>query len=291
MNYLCKPGAGLRPAHYFFYEQNLSHSITWFEAVTENFFESPGRPRETLNKIRSDFPVALHGVSLNIASSDELDLDYLTSLKKIVDEIDPFLVSDHLCWTGLKHSNIHDLLPLPYTNEMLKLVVERVDQVQNFIGKPILLENASSYFSFKNSEMTEWEFFNQLMQKSGCNMLLDINNVYVSASNNGFNPYDYLDKINKDKVKQIHLAGYTDMGTYLFDTHSKPVYPAVWNMFASYIKKSPEVPFMIEWDDEIPEFPVFEQEIKKAISIWNQQNYSEVMPAPPAEHFHTEATL
>jgi uncharacterized protein (UPF0276 family) len=225
-----------------------------------------------LEKIREDHPVALHGVSMNLASSQKLDFNYLKKLKTLINEIQPFHISDHLCWTGSSQGNLHDLLPFPLTDESLDLITDRVSQVQDFLGQPMVVENVSTYMTFKQTSWLEWDFLNELCQRTGCGLLLDINNIYVSAKNHGFDPYQYLDAIPVQSVKQIHLAGYTDMGDFLFDTHSKPVYPEVWKLFSHYIAQAPEVPFMMEWDEDIPEFKVVEDEVKKAITIWKEHH-------------------
>ncbi len=265
----CRPGAGLRPVHYPELELSPPKVIKWFEALTENYLDTFGRPLQILEFIRKDFPVALHGVSLSIGSASGLNLAYLKKLKELLDIIDPFVFSDHLCWTADFANNTHDLLPLPYTDEALNLLVDRLDQVQNFVKRPMLFENPSTYISFKQSTYSEWDFMRILAERSGAKILLDINNVYVSATNHGYDPLTYLQGIPSYLVKQIHLAGFTDMGTYLFDTHSKPVFPKVWEMFKYFIKKDSSIPFMIEWDDEIPSLAGLEDELAKAVRIWH----------------------
>lgn len=265
----CRPGAGLRSVHYPELELRPPQVIKWFEALTENYLDTYGRPLQMLEFIRKDFPVALHGVSLSIGSASGLNWDYLKKLKEIIGIIDPFIVSDHLCWTADFANNTHDLLPLPYTDEALNLLIDRLDQVQNFLKRRILLENPSTYISFHHSTYTEWDFMRLVAERSGAKILLDINNVYVSASNHGFDPMLYMAAIPSSLVRQIHLAGFTDMGSYLFDTHSKPVFPKVWEMFKYFIKKDPNIPFMLEWDDEIPNLAGLEEELTKAVRIWH----------------------
>jgi uncharacterized protein (UPF0276 family) len=267
---VCNPGAGLRSVHYPELEKRPPRVIKWFEALTENYLDTFGRPFRILEFVRKDFPVAMHGVSLSIGSACGLNKEYLRKLKELIDVIDPVIWSDHLCWTASKDGNTHDLLPLPYNDETLQLLLDHIDEVQVFMKRTIALENPSSYLTFKNSTYTEWDFLRILAERSGAKILLDINNIYVSASNHGFDPYVYLNAIPSDLVAQIHLAGFTDMGTYLFDTHSKPVYKNVWQMFTHYIKCAPSIPFMIEWDDDIPDLNGLEEELSKAVEIWTK---------------------
>ena len=197
-----------------------------------------------LELIRKDYPVALHGVSLSIASTEGLRQYYLPNLRDLVERIHPFIVSDHLCWTGLQQRNLHDLLPIPFTYEALNLIVDHVDQVQTCLGRQILLENVSTYLRVPEADGAEWDFLNELANRSGCGLLLDLNNLYVNAKNHQFDPYIFLEAIPTHVIGQIHLAGYTDMGTHLFDTHSQPVYPEVWDLFSPLIARAPEVPVL-----------------------------------------------
>ena len=265
----CNPGVGLRSTHFPFLDTNPKTCIKWFEAVSENYMDSFGRPRLILNKIREQYPVALHGVSMNLLSTHGLNEAYLQSLKSLIDEIEPFIVSDHLCWTGTKPSNIHDLLPFPYTEESLKVVCQNIDHAQNKLGRNLVIENVSTYMTFKQSEFTEWDFLLEVTKRTDAKLLLDINNIYVSSYNHGFDPEKYINAIPTEIVSQVHFAGYTDIGDFLFDTHSKPVYPKVWELFKLFIERAPNVPFMMEWDEDIPEFPIVENEVKKAIAIWD----------------------
>lgn len=263
-------GVGLRPTHYPYLLEKPETVVQWFEVISENYMDTEGRPLVVLEKIRKDYPIALHGVSLSIGSPDPVNLDYLSALKKLVNRIDPFLISDHFCWTGAHGENAHDLLPIPLDRTNLDRVVGKVNQVQDFLQKEILLENASAYISFQDSVIPEWEFNKEVANRTGCGLLLDINNVYVTSFNFGLDPYIYLDNVPINKVGQIHLAGYSDMGKYLFDTHSKPVNQIVWDLYQYFIKKCPNVPVMIEWDQDIPDFPVLEAELTKAIQIRNE---------------------
>ena len=275
MSFSCLPGLGLRPSHYPYLEEHKSSSVKWFEAISENYMDSYGRPRQMLHKIRNDYDIALHGVSMSIASSDGLNENYLRSLKILVDELEPFIVSDHLCFTRVGKHYLHDLYPIPYNDEMLEIVVRNVDQVQSFLGRNILLENASTYFSFVQSDCSESEFLVSLCKRTDAKILLDINNVYVNSVNQEFNPREYLEQIPAQMVGQIHLAGFTDTGKFYFDTHSCSVCPEVWELFSFYIKACPQVPFMIEWDEDIPSFPDLEAELNKAISIWDSRHGTE----------------
>lgn len=266
----CDIGLGLRPDHYQHILENTDLNVRWFEAISENYMSTAGRPLAILEKIRSRYPIALHGVSMSLGSADPINPEYLKRLKNLINRIHPCRVSDHLCWTGVPHSNIHDLLPLPYTQEVIDHVVSKITRVQDQLQRSILIENVSSYVTYKHSEMTEWEFLNEITTRSGCQLLLDVNNVYVSAKNHNFDPKTFLDAIPADKVGQMHLAGFTDMGTHLFDTHSKPVYPEVWTLFEHVIQRMPDVAVMVEWDDDIPEYSVVEAEILKAQQIWRE---------------------
>lgn len=263
-------GVGLRTKHYPNLEERPQTKLDWFEVVSENHMNSKGRPWEILELMRRDYPVAFHGVSLNIGLKKEVDLNYLKKLKEMIGVFDPMIVSDHLCWTGLPSSNIHNLLPLPYNDESIQMVTTKLDQIQSYLGREIALENLSAYFEFKNSTYSESEFLNLVAQKSGCKLLLDINNVYVNSQNLGFDAKAFIDSIPPEKVAQIHLAGFTNMGDFLFDTHSKPVYPEVWELFHYAVKNLKEVPVLIEWDEDIPEFEVLENEAMKAKKIWEE---------------------
>jgi len=269
---ICQPGVGLRSTHFPFLENKPQLKVKWFEAVSENYMDSMGRPRQILQQLRNDYPIALHGVSMNLLSSTGTSDTYLQKLRSLCEEIEPFIVSDHLCWTGIKPSNIHDLLPFPYTKESLEIVINNIDHAQNKLGRSLVVENVSTYMTFKQSEFLEWDFVLEVIKRTDAKLLLDINNIYVSAINHHFNPLTYLDSIPQRIVAQIHLAGFTDMGDFLFDTHSKPVYPEVWELFSHYIAKAPHIPFMMEWDEDVPEFPIVENEVAKAIEIWKKHH-------------------
>lgn len=244
-------GLGLRKEHY---ESILADrpKVDWFEILTENYLVAGGKPLAYLERIRADYPMAMHGVSLSIGSTDPLDRAYLTQLKALIERVEPVWVSDHLCWTGVEGINLHDLLPLPYTEEALRHVVARVIQVQDFLGRRLLLENVSSYLSYPKAELTEWEFLRAVSEEADCLILLDLNNVYVNARNFGFDPLVYLAAIPPERVFQFHLAGHTDLGEVLIDTHDRPVRSEVWDLFTFAARRFGPVATMIERDAQIP---------------------------------------
>lgn len=247
-------GLGLR-SEYFEAVLADPPALDWFEITSENFMVAGGKPRHYLERIRERYPLVMHGVSLSIGSTDALDLDYLRALRQLAREIEPAWVSDHLCWTGVGGVNSHDLLPLPYNQEAIEHVVARVQQVQDFLGRELLLENLSSYVEFRDSDMPEWEFVAQVARRSGSRILLDINNVQVSARNHGFDPLDYLAGLPGDRIWQIHLAGHSDYGDYCIDTHDHEVPDAVWSLYESAIRRFGPISSMIERDDRFPPWP------------------------------------
>jgi len=244
-------GLGLRPPHYEAI-LNEPHDIDWLEIVTENYLGLGGKPLHYLDRIRAKFPVAMHGVSLSIGSTDPLDRGYLAQVRALADRIEPSWISDHLCWAGVEGVNLHDLLPLPYTEETLAVVVDRLGEVQDALGRRLVLENVSSYLTYRASEMTEWEFLREVAQRADCDILLDINNIYVSSVNHRFNPSTYLQAIPKARVRQFHLAGHSDMGGHLIDTHDAPIIAPVWELYREAVMRFGAVPTMIERDDNIP---------------------------------------
>jgi uncharacterized protein (UPF0276 family) len=244
-------GLGLRTPHYEAV-LNEPHAIDWLEVITENYLVPGGKPLAYLERIRERFPLVMHGVSLSIGSTDPIDVDYLAGVRALAARIEPHWISDHLCWTGIEGRNLHDLLPLPYTEEALALVVARVGQIQDALGRQILLENVSSYLTFHESEMSEWEFLGEVAERADCAILLDINNIYVSSVNHGFNPSTYLQAMPTDRVRQLHLAGHSDLGGHLIDTHDHPIVEPVWNLYCAAIAQFGAVPTMIERDDNIP---------------------------------------
>ena len=246
-------GLGLRPEHYEEIAANPGR-VSWFEALSENYMVPGGSPLHWLDRIRRDYPVALHGVSLSIGSIDPLDGRYLDDLKALADRVQPMWISDHLCFTGLRGVNMHDLLPLPYTEEALDHVAERVKRVQDHLGRRLVLENVSSYVTYAASELSEWDFITELSRRADCDILLDINNVYVSAFNHGFDAHAFLRAMPRERVRQFHLAGHTHKGSHIIDTHDHPIVPGVWELYAEAVRLFPGVPTMIERDAEIPPY-------------------------------------
>jgi len=245
-------GLGLRPVHYGAL-LGERHPVDWLEIISENYLVPGGQPLDFLERIRCRYPVVMHGVSLSIGGTDPLDRRYLADLRQLAGRVEPAWISDHLCWTGVSGRNVHDLLPLPYTEEALALVTARVGEVQDFLGRQILLENVSSYLAYRDSEMTEWEFVSEVARRADCALLLDINNIYVSAVNHGFDPLSYLRGVPRERVRQFHLAGHSDMNGHLIDTHDHPVAAPVWDLYAQAVEHFGPVPTMIERDDNIPE--------------------------------------
>lgn len=245
-------GLGLRIPHYEAILDTLPTSIDWFEILSENFFGAGGKPLHYLERIRAHYRVVMHGVSLSIGTSDPLNRPYIEQLKQLARRVDPEWISDHLCWTGVDGYNLHDLMPIPYTEEALKHVVARVSQVQDQLGRQILLENVSSYVTYQCSEMTEWAFLSELAARADCLLLLDINNIYVSSFNHGFDAVDFLEGVPVDRVMQFHLAGHSSRGDYLIDTHDAPVIDPVWKLYERAVQRFGNVSTMIERDDNIP---------------------------------------
>ena len=259
-------GLGLRTEHYNAILESKPN-VDWFEALSENYMIPGGKPLHYLDRIRENYPVVLHGVSLSIGSTTPFDADYLRDLKKLADRIQPAWISDHLCWTGVHGQNIHDLLPLPYTEETAKHVAERVGIVQDYLGRRILLENVSSYASYVDSTMTEWEFITEIAEKADCLLLLDVNNIYVSSYNHQFDAEAFIDGVPKNRVQQIHLAGHQNNGDYIIDTHDAPVIDPVWDLYEYAISRFGAISTMIERDDHIPELGVLVEELQIARDI------------------------
>lgn len=260
-------GVGLRSPHYSYILENRP-KISWFEAISENYMGldslDGGRPIQILEKVRENYPIVLHGVSLSIGSIDEINFKYLDRLRQLIDRINPLWVSDHICWTGVNGENLHDLMPLPFTEETVEHLTEKILKAQDFLKRPLVFENVSAYLSFRHSEMTEWEFLNEIAQRTGCGLLIDVNNVYVSSVNQNFDPITYLSAIPKKSVTQIHLAGHTVSEHCLIDTHDGPVSEKVWDLYGLAIQLYGNVPTLIEWDDKIPEFSILEAESVRA---------------------------
>jgi uncharacterized protein (UPF0276 family) len=248
-------GVGLRRCHY---AQILDEhpSMDWFEVTSENFMVEGGRPLQVLEGVRSHYPIVMHGVSLSIGSVDPLNLAYLKQLGAIARRFEPAWISDHLCWTGVGGRNAHDLLPLPHTEEAVRHVAGRIRKVQEILERTILIENVSSYLEFTCSRLSEWEFLGAVAEEADCAILLDINNIFVNAFNHGFDSECYIDRVPIERVVQFHLAGHSDHGTYLLDTHDHPIRPEVWKLYEHAVGRFGSVPTLIEWDDDIPEFEV-----------------------------------
>jgi uncharacterized protein (UPF0276 family) len=256
-------GIGLRTTHF---GEILAGApaVDWFEVLSENFMDTGGRPLHVLDRVAERYEVALHGVSLSIGSTDPLDRAYLRKLKALAGRTRARWVSDHLCWTGILGRNTHDLLPLPYDEATLRHVTRRVRQVQDALERPLVLENPSTYLAFARSTMPEWEFLARLCDDSGCGLLLDVNNVYVSAFNHGFDPRQYVDAIPADCVVQVHLAGHTNHGTHILDTHDGPAIDAVWDLYACLCARTGPVSTLFEWDASIPPLADVRAEAEKA---------------------------
>jgi uncharacterized protein (UPF0276 family) len=259
-------GLGLRTVHY---PAILSQRppVGWFEIVSENYMQTAGRPLYILDQIAELYPIVMHGVSMSIGSTDPLDMDYLRELKALKERVGALWVSDHLCWTGVMGKNTHDLLPMPYTEEALRHTAARIRQVSELLEAPLILENPSTYVEFAGSEMTEWDFLRHLCQEADAGLLLDVNNVYVSAYNQGFAITEYLDGLPMDRVVQIHVAGHTNHGTHIVDTHIGPVIDPVWEIFAEVHRRTGGTSTMLEWDAEIPSFEETFAEARRAMEF------------------------
>lgn len=259
-------GVGLRRDHYAHILDSRPR-VDWFEIISENFMTGGGRPLEVIDAVAAQYPVVMHGVSLSIGSADPLRRDYLRELKALAARIKPAWISDHLCWTGVGGRNLHDLLPLPYNEEAVRHVASRIREVQDFLERPIALENVSSYMTLRASTMTEWEFLAAVAEGADCGILLDINNIFVSAFNHGFDALKYIDSIPCERVVQFHLAGHSDHGSYLLDTHDHPVCDEVWALYAHAVRRFGAVSALIEWDDNIPAFDVLLETAERARKI------------------------
>ncbi len=256
-------GIGLRHSHYGHILREWPE-LDWFEILSENYMHTGGRPLHVLDQVAERYPIVMHGVSMNLGSTDALDRDYLQKLKALRQRCGALFISDHLCWTGVQGKNLHDLLPMPYTEAALKHMVQRIQQVQDILEIPLVLENPSTYLEFAQSQMPEWEFIHRMAKDSGCGLLLDVNNIYVCAQNHGFSAEQYLQQVPWDHVVQFHLAGHTDKGTHLLDTHSAPVCDAVWQLFAQAHQLSGGRSTLLEWDADIPSFDEVRLEAMKA---------------------------
>lgn len=256
-------GVGLRTVHFQHILENQPE-VDWFEIISENFMDSGGRPRYVLEQIAERYTCVMHGVSMSIGSTDPLDMEYLGKLKALAGVVDAQWISDHLCWTGVASRNSHDLLPLPFNEATLRHVVERIRIVQDVLERPLVLENPSSYITFADSTMTEWEFLTRMAEETDCGLLLDVNNVYVSSRNHDFDPVEFIRSVPHERVVQFHLAGHTDCQTHLIDTHDGEVINPVWELYALAHELTGGVSTLLEWDASIPPFPVLHAEVLKA---------------------------
>lgn len=263
-------GLGLRKEHY---ETVLTErpKVDWFEIVSENYMVDGGKPLDYLTRIREHYPMVMHGVSMSIGSTEPLNFSYLKQLKSLIKRVEPEWISDHLCWTGVNGLNLHDLMPLPYTEEAIQHVAERVSQVQDYLGRQMLLENVSSYVSYSDSTMTEWEFLREVAERADCLILLDLNNIYVSAYNHNFDPYTYLTAMPSERVHQFHLAGHTHENNLIIDTHDQPIADPVFDLYAAAVERFGRVSTMIERDDNIPPLPELLDELEQVKNI--AENY------------------
>jgi uncharacterized protein (UPF0276 family) len=267
-------GVGLRTVHFPYILKHFPE-VDWFEVISENFMDSGGRPRYVLEQVAERYAVVMHGVSLSIGSTDPLNFDYLTRLKRLAGAVKARWVSDHLCWTGVAGLNAHDLLPIPLNEQTLRHVAARVRTVQEFLERPLVLENPSSYVTFADSTMTEWEFLTRLAEEADCGLLLDVNNVYVSSVNHDFDPAEYVRGVPAERVVQFHIAGHTHCGTHIIDTHDDHVIDPVWELYRLAHRLTGGAATLLEWDAKIPEFPVVHAEVLKA------KQYMGAATAPP----------
>jgi len=256
-------GLGLRSVHF---DHILRHepTVDWFEVISENFMNTRGKPRYVLDRIAERYPVVMHGVSLSIGSADPLNLDYLQRLKRLADEIKPQWVSDHLCWTGVLGRNTHDLLPMPLNEDTLKHVVGKIKRAQEVMERRLVFENPSTYLNFADDTLSEWDFLSAMAEESDCGLLIDVNNVYVSSVNHEFDPREYLQAIPKNRIVQFHLAGHSNFGTHLIDTHDGQVIEEVWALYHFIYQQTQGVSTLLEWDSKIPDFPELHAEVLKA---------------------------
>jgi uncharacterized protein len=273
-------GVGLRPVH-FSYILEHSPPVDWFEAISENFMDSQGRPRRILAQVAERYPVVLHGVSLSIGSTDPLDFGYLAKLKRLADAVGAAWVSDHVCWTGVAGINAHDLLPLPLNEDSLRHTVERIRTVQEVLERPLVLENPSTYVGFVGSTMPDWEFLTRMAAEADCGLLLDVNNVYVSSVNNDFDPVEFIRSVPHERVVQFHLAGHTNCQTHIIDTHDDYVIDPVWELYRLAHALTGGASTLLEWDARIPPFPVVHAEVLKARQFMTERGVS-LPPANPA---------
>jgi uncharacterized protein len=261
-----RAGIGLRAPHC----REIIESrpdIGWVEVHSENYFGDGGQPHRSLERIRTDYPLSLHGVGLGLGSADPLDVDHLDALARLIRRYDPGLVSEHLCWSRAAGRHLNDLLPLPYTDEALAHICNRIEEAQEILGRGLLIENISSYLQFGHSTIPEWEFLAEVSRRSGCGILLDVNNVYVNAMNHGFDPLAFISALPADAVQEIHLAGFDDIGACLIDTHGAPVADEVWSLYRETVARLGPRPTLLEWDTDIPPLGVLLAEAEKAARV------------------------
>lgn len=270
-----KVGLGLRPSHFSYLEGRPSTAVTWFEAQTESYIHQHGRALEVLRAIRQDYPVALHGVSMNIGSPEGIRVDYLQGLRDLIDRVEPFIISDHMAWSSFSGHNLHSLLPMPFTEESLETLVNNIDFVQSFLRRPLVLQNISNYISYHHSTMNEWDFVAEVSRRSGCALLLDLNSVYVNSHNHGYDSRYYLNHIPMERVAQIQLSGPSDYGDFLYDSRARDVPPPVWDLLKNLAPQIRHLPVLIQRDEDIPDFRELEAEVLKAAYILENTHEAE----------------
>lgn len=277
-------GVGLRSNHYPDLENEIKTNVDWFEAISENYMNTEGRPLKMLLKVRETHPIALHGVGLSIGTHNGQSVAYLKKLKDLIKKVEPQIVTDHLCWSGIGGHFSHDLLPFPFTKEALSTIVRNVQSVQEFLGHSISLENISYYLKSTSDEMSESDFINEVCRQTGCGLLLDLNNIDVNAQNHKFNAFAFLKELNIQNIRQIHLAGPSQEDGFIFDTHSSPVPNSVWDLYKHFIELKSDVPVIVEWDENIPTFDILENETKKVRQI--QKSFFEATLTKQRENQH-----
>lgn len=276
-------GLGLR-AEYYEPLLQQPHKVDWFEILSENYLVAGGKPLYYLDRFAEQYPIAMHGVSMNLGSTDPLDKNYLRELKALADRVNPVWISDHLCWTGVNGLNTHDLLPLPYHEESIEHVARRIHQVQDFLERPFLIENLSSYVCFNESSLTEWQFISEICERADCGLLLDINNIYVSSRNQGFEPMDYLHGVPPERVWQHHLAGHTDYGDHVIDTHDAAIVDPVWALYEEAVRCFGPISTLIERDDRFPPLESLLEELQQA-----REHFSRAQTSLSREQQHASA--
>jgi len=265
-------GIGLRSIHYAHILETLP-KVPWFEVLTENYMGEGGMPIYYLEKIRQEYPITFHGVGMSLGSADPLNMQYMKKLKTMIERYQPQQVSDHLSWISVNQQYAHELLPFPYNDQTLQHLCDKISAAQDYLGQYLLVENPSSYMCFKQSDTSEWEFINQLLQRTGCKLLLDVNNIYVSAYNTGLDALKYIQLIDKESIAEVHLAGFEDRGTHYYDTHGSTIHADVWKLYQQLIDFSGPKATLVEWDTDIPDFNVLQEEAGKAQKIINGYVY------------------